>query len=170
MKYTFRKAEIADLPATWDILQQAIIRRREDGSDQWQDGYPNPTIIQQDIEGGIGHVLAEDDIIVGYVVIMVNDEPAYAEIEGRWLTDSDFVVIHRVAISGSRVGEGLAKKILGFVEDYAINKNIQSIRGDTNFDNIAMIKTFEKSGYIYCGEVYMRGKIRRAYEKVLSKE
>jgi hypothetical protein len=28
-----------------DILQQAIARRKADGSNQWQDGYPNPEVI-----------------------------------------------------------------------------------------------------------------------------
>jgi hypothetical protein len=29
----------------WIILQQAIARRKADGSNQWQDGYPNPEVI-----------------------------------------------------------------------------------------------------------------------------
>ena len=50
MNYNFRKATITDAPKIWIILQQAILRRKADGSNQWQDGYPNPEIIQQDIE------------------------------------------------------------------------------------------------------------------------
>lgn len=169
MAYTFRKAELADLHLIWDILQQAIIRRREDGSNQWQDGYPNLGVIQKDIERGAGFVLTEKDTIIGYVAVLVNDEPQYAKIEGEWLTSGDFVVVHRVAVSENYLGKGLAKRILGFVEDYAIDKHINSIKADTNFDNIAMMKTFENLGYVYCGEVYFRGSARRAYEKVLSK-
>lgn len=167
MEYTFRKAESADLPLIWDILQQAIIRRREDGSNQWQDGYPNPSVIQTDIEHGAGFVLTDKGIIIGYVAILVNDEPEYAKIEGEWLTNGDFVVLHRVAVSENYLRKGLAKRILGFVEEYAIENHINSIKADTNFDNIAMMKTFEKLGYVYCGEVYFRGSARKAYEKVL---
>ena len=45
----FRKAEAQDLSQIWKILQQAIQRRKEEGSNQWQDGYPNPEVIQHDL-------------------------------------------------------------------------------------------------------------------------
>lgn len=170
MEYAFRKAEIADLHPIWGILQQAIIRRKEDGSDQWQDGYPNPDVIRKDVERGAGFVLTDKNTIIGYVAVLVNDEPEYAKIEGEWLTNGDFVVAHRIAVSENYAGKGLAKRILGFVEDFAVSNHINSIKADTNFDNIAMMKTFEKLGYVYCGEVYFRGSARRAYENVLSKD
>lgn len=167
MVYIFRQAVDADLFPIWAILQQAIVRRRQEGSDQWQDGYPNPDVVRNDIAQGSGYVLIDGQNIIGYVSILVNDEPQYEKIEGEWLTDSDFVVLHRVALSADHVGKGLSKRILGFVEEYATKNGINSIKADTNFDNIAMRKTFEKLGYIYCGQVYFRGSPRLAYEKVL---
>jgi GNAT superfamily N-acetyltransferase len=169
MTYEFRKALITEQAQIWEILQQAIIRRKGDGSKQWQDGYPNPEVVKKDIEAGIGFVLTEGDTIVGYTAALINDEPAYAGIEGKWLTNDDFVVVHRIAISQNHIGKGLSAKMLAFVEDYAISNNIFSIKADTNFDNIPMMKIFERRGYTYCGEVYFRGSARRAYEKVLSK-
>ena len=168
MEYRFKKAEIADVTSIWEILQHAIIRRREDGSNQWQDGYPNVNVIQNDIERGTGFVLVDGDTIVGYCAVMINDEPAYAGIQGKWLTNDDFVAIHRVAISEKHLGKGFAKKMMTAVEDYAISKGIWSIKADTNFDNFAMMSIFDKLGYIYCGEVYFRNSPRRAYEKVLA--
>jgi len=169
MEYAFRKAEITDFNPIWDILSQAILRRKEDGSNQWQDGYPNPDVIKKDMECKAGFVLTDGDSVIGYCAVLINDEPEYLKIKGKWLTNEDFVVIHRVAISEDYIGKGLAKHILRFVEDYAMSNQIYSIKADTNFDNIAMMKTFEKLGYIYCGEVYFRGSPRRAYEKVLQK-
>ena len=168
MNYSLRKATTSEIPAIWDILQQAIIRRREDGSDQWQDGYPNPEVIQKDIEKGAGFVLTEGETIIGYTAIMINDEPEYAKIIGEWLSNDDFVVFHRVAILENHLGKGLSKKILEFIEDFALSNNIYSIKADTNFDNPAMLKIFEKSGYKYCGKVYFRGSERKAFEKVLT--
>jgi GNAT superfamily N-acetyltransferase len=165
----FRLATLIDLPAIWDILQQAIARRKVDGSNQWQDGYPNPEVIQNDIEKEVGFVLTLENEIAGYFVVLINDEPEYAKIEGKWLTTDDFVVFHRVAISEDNLGRGLAKSIFQFIEDYALKNDIFSVKADTNFDNRAMLSLFEKSGYVYCGEVYFRGSARRAYEKVLEK-
>lgn len=167
MKYNFRKATSADVYQIWTILQDAIIRRQEDGSNQWQDGYPNLQIVQQDIEKGVGFVLTNGDGIIAYSAVVANDEPAYANIEGQWLSYGHFIVVHRVAVANKHLGRGLAKLIFKEIEAYALGQQIYSIKADTNFDNIAMIKTFDKLGYVYCGEVFFRGASRRAYEKVL---
>ena len=169
MANQFRTASIADLPEIWTILQQAILRRKNDGSNQWQDGYPNPEVIKQDIQKGVGYVLLVDETIAGYCAILINDEPEYAKIAGKWLTNADFVVFHRVAISQEHLGKGLAKTMLVYIEAFAINHNIYSIKADTNFDNAAMLNIFKSSGYVYCGEVYFRGSARKAYEKVLAR-
>ena len=169
MHYEFRKAAQSEIPEIWHILQQAIKHRKEDGSTQWQDGYPNPEVIRKDIEKEAGYVLTEDETIVGYCAVLINDEPQYEKIVGKWLSNDDYVVIHRVAISDTHLGKGLAKKLLGFIEAYACSKNIYSIKADTNFDNPAMISIFEKLGYSLCGEVHFRGSPRIAYEKILNK-
>lgn len=169
MEYHFRKAEMSEKTQIWEILQQAILRRKKDGSNQWQDGYPNPDVVQNDIEKGQGYVLTEGETIIGYSAVLINDEPAYAAIDGKWLTNDDFVVIHRIAISEKHLGKGFAKMIIKYVEDFAISNNIYSVKADTNFDNIAMMKAFENLGYTLCGEVFFRGSPRKAYEKVLAK-
>lgn len=166
-KYQFRKAVEADGPQIWVILQQAIQRRKEDGSNQWQDGYPNETVVANDISNGYGYVLADGETIVGYTAVLLNDEPEYAKIEGKWITDEAFVVFHRVAISNDYLGQGLAVKLIQHIEEIAIANNIKSIKADTNFDNPAMLKIFEKLGYVFCGVVYFRGSPRNAFELVL---
>lgn len=167
MDYSFRKADIADLPKIWEILEGAIKRRRQDGSEQWQDGYPNPMVIRNDIDRGTGYVLSDGEVIAAYCAILINDEPAYATIEGRWLTDGDFVVYHRVAVAEKHLGRGLAQQLLKHIEGFALQHCIYSVRADTNFDNPGMLRLFEKLGYRYCGEVIFRGMPRKAFEKVL---
>jgi GNAT superfamily N-acetyltransferase len=169
MNYNFRKAKALEIPQIWTIIQQAIVRRKNDGSQQWQDGYPNEDVIKQDITKGIGYVLTDDNIIIGYAAILFNDEPAYEQLKGAWLTNGNFAVVHRVAISDDCLGKGLAQKIFLFTEDLAKGNNIFSIKVDTNFDNIPMLKILEKLGYSYCGEVYFRGDARKAFEKILLK-
>lgn len=169
-KYEFRRAAWDDVPAVWNILQDAIIRRKADGSQQWQDGYPNVDIVKRDIDLGEGYVLTENKTIVGYTAVIINNEPAYENIVGRWLSNGDFVVVHRVAVAQNHLGKALSQTLLKFVEEFAIANNIYSIKADTNFDNYPMMKIFDKMGYLYCGEVYFRGNARRAYEKLLRKD
>lgn len=167
MNSEFRQATLVEIPQIWEIIQQAIQRRKAEGSNQWQDGYPNETIVKQDIQNGVGYVLTLNDTLVGYCAVLVNDEPEYAKIIGQWKTDGDFMVFHRVAIAEDYLGKGLAKKLLNCIEDLARQHNIPSLKADTNFDNAAMLAIFAKTGYTYCGEVYFRGSPRKAFEKVL---
>lgn len=167
MDYTFRKATPADAAVIWEILRQAILRRKNDGSNQWQDGYPNPDVVEKDIETGIGFVLTQQEEIIGYCAVLFNDEPAYEAIEGTWLSQSDFAVVHRIAIADTHLGRGLSAVILQFIEQLSIENRVFSIKVDTNFDNPAMLRIFEKLGYTYCGQVYFRGSPRKAFEKVL---
>lgn len=167
MYLEFRKAVAEDSSEIWDILQDAITRRKNDGSRQWQDGYPNLETVKSDIEKGFGYVLLVDGNVAGYSALILNDEPAYNDIEGEWLTNGDFLVVHRVAISDKFAGKGLSKNIFTFIEDVAKENNTFSIKVDTNFDNLAMLAILENFGYQYCGEVHFRGSARKAFEKVL---
>lgn len=165
--HTFRKATLEDADNIWSVLRQAIARRKADGSNQWQDGYPNLEVVKKDISNGNGFVLCQGTAVLGYTALLINDEPEYDNLEGSWLTHEDFVVFHRVAISENHLGKGLAKKMFGHIEAYARQNNIKSIKADTNFDNPAMLYLFENCGYHFCGTVYFRGSPRKAYEKVL---
>jgi len=163
----FRKAETSDINAVWEIIQQSIERRRKDGSQQWQNGYPNLQTVESDVEKGFGHVLTVDDEVAVFVALIFNDEPAYSSIEGAWLTNGEFVVVHRVAVSENFAGQGLAKKLFDYIEDFTKSQNVLSIKVDTNYDNLAMLKILESKGYTYCGEVFLAGGVRKAFEKVL---
>lgn len=163
----FRKAEISDKEIIWDIIQQSIERRRIDGSTQWQNGYPNEQTVESDIAKDFGFVLTVNDQIAVYSALIFNDEPAYSTIDGAWLTNGEFVVIHRVAVSEKFAGQGLVKKLFDYIEEYVLSKNVQSIKVDTNYDNLAMLKILESKCYTYCGEVLLNSGMRKAFEKVL---
>ena len=59
--YRFRKALSNEIDQIWRILKDAIHRRKKDNSNQWQDGYPNRNIIQNDLDQGYGFVLTTND-------------------------------------------------------------------------------------------------------------
>ena len=163
----FRKATATDLPAVWTILQQAIERRRLDGSDQWQNGYPNEGVVQSDMANGYAYVL-EDGEIVAYAAVIFDEEPAYNTIEGQWLSSGNYTVVHRVATSDAALGKGVATQLFREIESLCLARKVPSIRVDTNFDNLAMLRVFEKLDYTYCGEVLLHGAPRKAFEKLLT--
>lgn len=162
-----RKADAADCDIIWNIIQQAIERRRIDGSTQWQDGYPNLGTVESDIEKGFGYVMTVDGEVAVYTALILNDEPAYSTIDGAWLSNGEFVVVHRVAVDEKFAGRGMVKKLFDLIEDFTKSQGIQSVKVDTNFDNTAMLKILESKGYSYCGEVFLAGGMRKAFEKII---
>jgi L-amino acid N-acyltransferase YncA len=166
-KIILRKATFAELPEIWEILQQAIEQRKQDGSQQWQNGYPNEQTIENDIQNGYGHVLLENNVVAAYVAIIFDIEPAYEQIVGKWLSNDKYLVVHRVATANAAKGKGVATQLFQLLENIAIEQNVFSIKVDTNFDNLPMLKILQKLNYTYCGEVFFNNAARKAFEKVL---
>lgn len=162
-----RKAKEEELPVIWNIIQYAIEQRRKDGSKQWQDGYPNPTSIRADYDAGYAYVMEDEGLLLAYGAVIFGVEPAYEEIEGKWLSEGPYLVVHRVAAAPEAKGKSVATHFFRALETLALEKGVHSIKVDTNFDNAAMLRILEKLAYTYCGEVYFRGSARKAFEKVL---
>lgn len=162
-----RLAEISELDTIWDILQDAIAQRKRDGSQQWQQGYPNRESVTKDIQEGCGYVVVENEKIAAYAAIIFGVEPNYAEITGKWLSDGDYTVVHRVATAEAAKGKGVATHLFHLIEELCLSKGIFSIKVDTNFDNRPMLRILEKLNYTYCGEIFFSGATRMAFEKLL---
>lgn len=161
------RATLSDVEEIWKIILYAKESRRLQGSEQWQNGYPFRETIIQDIEKGCGYVVRMDGKVEAYVAIITEGEPAYDAIEGQWLKDGDYWTVHRLAVSEAAKGKRLGQWILKQIEGMAMAASITSIRVDTNFDNLAMLKILENLEYAYCGEVQYNGSPRKAFEKIL---
>ena len=120
MDYQFRRAEPTDLQIIWSILKEAIIRRKEDGSNQWQDGYPNEEVIKNDLYNNYGYVLTSNKNVIGYCALIKNNEPEYLKIQGKWLSENDFIVFHRLAISQHGVGMKLSVIYQSVISQHSI--------------------------------------------------
>ncbi|WP_374331209.1 hypothetical protein [Soonwooa sp.] len=72
----FRKATYRDVDEIRDILQFAIQSRKNDGSEQWQNGYPNQDSIAEDLETGSAYVIEDEHGILAYGAAIFDVEPA----------------------------------------------------------------------------------------------
>lgn len=105
--------------------------------------------------------------IIAYGAVSFDGEPAYEAIEGKWLSEQPYVVVHRLAVADEMKQKGIATLFMQKVEEFSRGKGIHSFKVDTNFDNFYMHKMLERLGFVYCGEIiYGRG-VRMAYEKLL---
>lgn len=167
-KWSFRHSTAEDESRIWQIILQAKEQLRLAGSTQWQDGYPTPSIISEDTNAEKGFVLTENKKIIAYGAISFYEE-AYDHLEGQWLYDAPYIVVHRLAVADEMKHKGVAYYFFSCVEQYAMSKEIKSFRVDTNYDNQFMLKILKKNGFEYCGEVkYRQGSLRKAFEKLMT--
>lgn len=165
----FCKAKTEQLDIAMDIIDQGRSYLKSQGIDQWQNGYPNKTSIQQDIDAEKGYFLTNGADLFAYLCMDFDGEPAYNDIKGNWLTEQDakYMVIHRLAFNGQFRGKGLSSAVFELAEDFCRERGIHSIRVDTDRDNQIMQHIMTKAGYTYCGTIWFAGSDKVAFEKLV---
>jgi GNAT superfamily N-acetyltransferase len=167
-----RKAHTSEVDTLTDLVSKCGKHMRENGIQQWLEGYPNREIIEADVEEGTVFVLEEDGKIKSMVVLNEKQDPEYQELD--WLTNSKSknLVVHRLATFPKYQGQGLGSKMMSFAEDYARKNKYDSIRLDTFSQNKGNIKYYENKAYTKIGAVNLKYRIDFNYicfEKVFSK-
>ena len=99
MEYVFGLAEKNDLTRIMEIIGQAKNQMYREGKRQWDDSYPARQNIAADIDAGNGYVLSLSGRVIAYGAMVFSGEPAYTSIQGRWLSDRQYVVLHRLAVA-----------------------------------------------------------------------
>ena len=155
-----RRAEASDHQQIMKIYRYAQDSMIEAGNpNQWGHFYPAPELVGSDIDQGVCYLITDDETVHGVFALFAGDEPTYRYIEnGRWLNDSPYVTIHRIA------GDGQAHGIFRCATNYC--KSIsQNVRIDTHENNTIMQRQIEKAGFKRCGIIYVEdGSPRIAYQ------
>ena len=95
--------------------------------------------------------------------------------EGQWLSNGEYAVIHRIAVSDSGKNKGVSGGILKELEKICMEKGIYSIKIDTHEDNEPMKGFLKKNGFEFCGVIYLDREPdlnakRVTFEKILEKK
>ncbi|WP_100065883.1 GNAT family N-acetyltransferase [Miniphocaeibacter massiliensis] len=165
----FRKTKLKDIDQILEIYRQGSESLKRDGVDQWQNEKPDTKTLMTDIEMEESYVLVEDNNVKGTAAVIFGGEKTYDLIfNGMWFNDEEYCTIHRLAVSEESKRKGLAKAMMDEIEKLCKSKGIYSIRIDTHEDNVKMRNFLERSGFFYCGKIFLRsGDLRVAYQKEL---
>ncbi|MBQ7599687.1 MAG: GNAT family N-acetyltransferase [Clostridia bacterium] len=163
------KNTYSDIPEIMQVFAEARRAIARFGIEQWQNGYPDESVVKEDISLGRSYSVRTGGVICGLFSMIEDGEPTYEVITGgEWLSghDGKYIAVHRVAVSDSMRGRGLSKMIFGYVSEQALKKGFPYIRIDTHEGNLAMRRTLEKNGFFRCGRIFLgNGDPRVAYEK-----
>ncbi len=131
---------------------------------QWGTNWPPENLIHKDIAVGNSYVCIEDGKIAGtfFYNFGKDIEPTYKIItNGKWISDSPYGVVHRIA------GNGIAKGVGAFCINWAYEQS-GHLRIDTHSDNVVMQNLLAKLNFVRCGIIYVEkdNSPRIAFEKI----
>lgn len=158
----FREALPRDIDELEALFTDAKGFMRKTGNqNQWLNDGPTRASILSDISEGASFVLVDGEEIVASFYFRIGNDSTYEHIyNGKWLSDEPYAVIHRIAVKYH--SRGLAA--LCFSECY---RRFSNLKIDTHKDNIPMQKSLLRSGFVYCGNIYLdSGEERLAFQKV----
>ena len=165
-----RPAVPADLPALRPVFEAAKATMRADGNlEQWSaPGFPPDDLLLRDISRGGGYVIEsrwpvaaghDESHPVAYFALLPSPEPTYDYIDGAWLTDEPYGVIHRIASYPDVHG------VFSAIIDFAAAR-YPHLRIDTHRDNRIMQHVIAAAGFTCCGVIWLTdGTERLAYER-----
>ena len=164
MVMQIRNAAIEDLPDIRKIYDAAKVYMDASGNpNQWAAGYPPEEFLRQDIELSRLYVCEEGGELHGVFLFAVMDDPTYHIIDGAWLNDETYGVIHRIASDGTK--KGIFQTVLEFCYEKMAEQNVTNLRIDTHADNKTMQYLVGKCGFKRCGIIYLgNGSPRIAYQ------
>lgn len=148
-----RAARVLELEEIMQIYSSAREFMRAQGNpDQWWSGYPQKELIKSDIERGRCHVVIDGESILAVFYAALENDPTYLKIYGgEWGSELPYGVIHRVAVSPSARGRGVAGFIFSHMEE-----KFGRIRIDTHENNIPMQRALTKAGFVRRGFIYIK--------------
>ncbi len=152
--FLFRKATLSDIPCILPVIEDAKAFLRQNGVDQWQDGFPNPTTLTEDINKRHSFVIYSQENQVspaGFLVLSLEPEPPYHNpVEGKLQLEGPYVTIHRTAVKKENQRKGISHAMFAFAEDFALSNNTKILRVDTHKDNKIMQHILDREGFKYC--------------------
>lgn len=158
-----RRANKEDIKCIMRIYEAAKKKMRADGNlHQWSDKYPDEETLLNDITRNELYIAYDCGEIYGVFMLSFSGEDTYKVIQGAWINDEPYAVIHRIASFGK--GKNLLKDAI----DFAFDKT-KNIRIDTHEDNNIMCTLLDKLGFVYTGIIHLKnGDERRAYQLIKS--
>lgn len=167
---SIEKASERDLGNIFALTKSCAKLLISQGIFQWNEHYPSKEVLLNDIKLKQIWKCVINNKLVGIIVLTEVEDEDYKRV--KWLTNNqNNLYVHRLAIHPDYQGEGYARKLMGFAEQYAVDKKYNSIRLDTFSQNKRNQRFYEKRNYVKLSEIFLPNQSEfpfYCYEKVLN--
>lgn len=156
------------IPDIMRLLSECIKDMDKSGIRQWGDFYPTIDIVTEDVHSKSMYVTKHESQCIGIIALSEKQNAQYKQV--KWLTDLGRVlVVYRLAVHPEWQHQGIARRLMDFAEQFAVENNYDSIRLDAYSGNPRAVRFYERRGYKKVGQVYFpkRDMPFYCFEKVL---
>lgn len=146
-----KKATINNLKEIEKIYEKARKFMEINGNPtQWGNNHPSEELLLSFILKNSLYIGVNKNNEIEFVfAFIINDDPTYSYIEGKWGSNKKYGTIHAVA-SAFRI-----KNVFNLIFNFCLSK-IEYIRIDTHENNKIMQKAILKNGFKKRGIIYVR--------------
>lgn len=146
-----RLGSLNDLSSIMIIVEETVNTWNKNNIYQWNEVYPRPEDIQNDIENNDLYVAINDqEEILGFIVLNQEQADGYRNL--AWTDNSQNIyLIHRMVVSEQHRSQGVATKLYIHAEKIAKLKLCTSIRIDTAENNKKAQQFFINNNFKFVG-------------------
>lgn len=166
MKLNYILAEKCHVDEICGLFRDAIAKMDKSGIPQWDEVYPCRSDIMRDVENKQMRVCLADGKIAAVYTLNQDYDEQYNNAQWQY-PDASFMVLHRLCVSPSFQHQGIAAKLLAYIEDELRKMNIETVRLDAFTQNPYALKLYEKAGYVITGTANFRKGLFYLMEKKL---
>jgi GNAT superfamily N-acetyltransferase len=163
---SMRLATQEDIPAVYTLFQDAIDRMNQTGIPQWDEVYPAHANLDADLAAGQLYVAETDGGAVAAAVALSEEcHPDYQT--AAWQSGEPSLIVHRLCVSPDFQGQGIARAVMLWVEEWAKARGYACIRLDAFSQNPYALRMYDRLGYGKRGEAVWRKGLFYLLEKPL---
>jgi len=161
------KIKLENVSEVMSLIKEAIAEMESHNIYQWDEVYPDYNTILTDIQAETMFGVFKNEELAGIVVLNKEQSPEYSSI--KWESDNaNPLVMHRLCVRPKFQRQGIAKLLLNFSEQLAVDSNCKSIRLDAFYGNQFALNLYGNNGYKKKGTVTFRKGDFYCYEKIIS--
>lgn len=154
LKYSIElsdKSDINEVMLLTDKINKDLLKNN---MSQWNNGYPNEKVFLNDISINSQYkMLDENNKLIGYGSINKIQHQTFSE--ANWIDKSDnFRLIYRLGIDPDYQNQGLAGKMMDFLENIARNEKVSSIRLGALSSYLKVVEFYKRRNYQISDEKY----------------
>jgi GNAT superfamily N-acetyltransferase len=164
---TIRKATQTDRDELLALVGACIDGMRSQQIEQWDEHYPNAGAIDRDLAQGTAYVGLWGNRLVAMIVVNEYQDPEYAEVPWQY-AEGAIAVVHRLMVHPMAEGRRVARAMMAFAEQLAIEQGNAIIRLDAFSLNPRALRLYHALDYRDAGTIRLRKGIFHCFEKRLS--